>query len=235
MRIRCLNHAEYHGRAYLPEWAAGAGHDWAATFVPGAPALPVLESFDALVIMGGPMSIWEQARHPWLAGEKRFLESVLAADKPVVGVCLGAQMLAEIFGASVYPGQHKEIGWFPLEISPEARRTWVGDALPGSLMTFFWHGDSFDLPHSATRLAHNSAFPNQGFVCGRAIALQFHLEVTPEWVRHLATRDAAELVTAPYIQAAESILGQPPRVYRDNNALMDRLLSHWLWPDRASG
>ena len=227
MRIRCLQHVDYRDRAYLPEWAAAAGVEWQASLVP-RDGLPAAGEFDALVIMGGPMSVWQERAHPWLAEEKRLLAQLLDAHTPVLGICLGAQLLAEVLGARVYPGEHKEIGWFPVQTFAQGRDTGPGAVLPDDFETFFWHGDSFDLPPTATRIASSAAFPNQAFACDRAIGLQFHLEVTPEWVRRLAERDAHELVTAPFIQPAATILSRPASTYADNNALMSRLLAHWL-------
>ncbi len=99
MRIHCLQHVPWHGRAFIPLWAAAAGHDWQVTLVPEAERLPAPESFDALIIMGGPMSLREQAKYPWLVAEQRLLEDVLRRGQPFLGICLGAQMLAAVHGA----------------------------------------------------------------------------------------------------------------------------------------
>ena len=233
MRIHCLQHVEYRDRAYLPEWAAATGVDWNAVVVPEE-GLPAPGDFDALVIMGGPMSVWQEPVHPWLALEKRLLRQVLEADKPVLGICLGAQLLAEVLGGRVYPGEHKEIGWFEARATTESDATVLAGVLPDAFETFFWHGDTFDLPQGATPVAASAAFPNQAFCYGRAVGLQFHLEVTPQWVRRLAERDADELVPAPFIQPASEILGRPDTAYTTNNALMSRLLARLLGSDPGS-
>ena len=133
-----------------------------------------------------------------------------------------------MLGARIYRGPHKEIGWFPVESTAESRDTWLGDVLPDRFETFLWHGDTYDLPQGAVRIARSRAFENQGFSWNQALALQFHLEVHRDWVSRLAQRDAHELVPASYVQAAESILGRPDALYRQNNALMDSLLQRWL-------
>ena len=228
MKIHCLQHIAYSGRAYLPEWAARMGHSWEATLIPETGKLPRVDDFDALIVVGGPMSVWQDKLFPWLTSEKRFLEQVVGLGIPVLGICLGAQLLAELLGGKAYKGAHKEIGWYPAEATDNGRDTWLGDALPDRFETFFWHGDTFDLPHGAIRIARSAAFDNAGFIWRQTIGLQFHLEVTQEWVRKLAARDVHELVAALHIQTAEEILGKDEPVFRDNNALMDALLERWL-------
>lgn len=228
VRIQCFHHIPWEGRAFLPEWAAKTGHEWQATLVPEAERLPDPASFDALVIMGGPMSLRDQNRHPWLKAEKNHLERVLNLGKPFTGICLGAQMLAELYGGQVRMGRQSEIGWYPLLLADERRETWVGDSLPEGLKTFFWHDDVFETPREATRIAGTAASRDQAFVLGSSLALQFHLEVTPEWAAHLARRDADQLVPGRSTQSASDILGQPPGLYEQNNAAMESLLGRWL-------
>ena len=228
MRIHCLQHTESKARTYLPAWAARHGHAWQCTIVPRAHRLPALSDLDCLVVMGGPMRVSDDTRHAWLAEEKRFLEQVIDAGRPLLGICLGAQLLAEVLGARVYPGRHKEIGWFPVDTTSDSRESWVGDVLPPSFETFLWHGDTFEIPAGATHIARSAAFENQGFIWNRTLALQFHLEVSPDWVAMLAERDGHELQAADYVQPAEAILGRPGDLYRHNNSLMQRLLNTWL-------
>ena len=115
-----------------------------------------------------------------------------------------------------------------METTPEGRDALGGKTLPERFETFLWHGDTFDLPDGALRIARSDAFENQGFMWNRTLALQFHLEVRPAWVAMLANRDAHELVEATYVQSAPTVLGKPERLYRYNNALMDGLLQRWL-------
>jgi GMP synthase-like glutamine amidotransferase len=234
MKIHCLQHTANHGHTYLPEWAASHGHQWVSSIVPET-GLPDPAQVDCLVVLGGPMSAWDEATHPWLRREKRFLQDFVAGGKPLLGVCLGAQLLAEVLGARTFPGRHKEIGWFRAEAPPESRRTWLGAVLPERFETFFWHGDSFEIPPGAVRIASSQAFPNQGFVYRQVLALQFHLEVKPEWVRFLARRDAHELIGQGFVQDAETVLGKPEALYRENNRLLDRLLQRWLAEPVGSG
>lgn len=174
------------------------------------------------------MSAWDDARHPWLTEEKRLIEGVLRAGKPVLGICLGAQLLADVLGARTYPGPHMEAGWCEVQATAEARRHPVADSLPERFDTFLWHGDTFDLPAGALRIARSAAFDNQGFLSGRALALQFHLEIRPDWVQRLVARDADQLIEGPFSQTAASVLSRAPAIYQLNNALMDRLLDRWF-------
>lgn len=228
MNIHCLVHSELPGDTLLPEWAALRGHAWHRTLVPRAARLPQPAEADCLVVLGGPMSAWEEQRFPWLRDEKRLIERFLRADRPVIGICLGAQLLAAVLGARTYAGPHQEIGWFAVESTAEFRASTLGTLLPERFETFLWHGDSFELPRGALRIGRSAAFENQGFVHGRALALQFHLEVRPAWVRALAERDGEQLIAADHVQPAGTILAKTYRLYRRSNALMDRLLTSWL-------
>lgn len=228
MKIHCLLHTENPGHTFFPEWAALHDHAWQSTVVPAVPVLPSPQDTDCVIVLGGPMSAWEDQRYPWLRQEKQFVEAFIETGKPLLGVCLGAQILADVLGARTYPGPHKEIGWHSAEAAPEGRETWVGDLLPDRFETFFWHGDTFELPDGAVRIAGSAAFRNQGFVWNQVLALQFHLEVKPEWVQMLVRRDAQELRPAAYVQSAETVLSKPGTLYRQNNLLMSRLLNHWL-------
>jgi GMP synthase (glutamine-hydrolysing) len=228
MNIHCLQHTENPGHTYLPEWAAAHGHFWQSSIVPLVPGLPDPRDPDCLVVLGGPMSAWEDRRYAWLSDEKRFIEAFIGTGKPLLGVCLGAQILADVLGAGTYQGPHKEIGWHLAETAPESRDTWVGDTLPARFETFFWHADTFDLPDGAVRVASSTAFLNQGFLWNQVLALQFHLEVKPAWVQMLVQRDARELRGGAYVQSAETVLARPDIVYRENNLLMNRVLTRWL-------
>jgi GMP synthase (glutamine-hydrolysing) len=228
MKIHCLLHTENPGDTFFPEWAALHEHGWESSIVPLVPDLPHPQEVDCLLVLGGPMSAWEDQRYPWLRREKRYIEAFIDTGKPLLGVCLGAQILADVLGARTYPGPHQEIGWHCAEATPEGRDTWLGDLLPARFETFFWHGDTFELPDSSVRIASSAAFPNQGFVWNQVLGLQFHLEVKPEWVQMLVRRDAEQLRPAAYVQTANTVLSKPESLYRENNILMNGLLNRWL-------
>jgi GMP synthase (glutamine-hydrolysing) len=146
--------------------------------------LPDIQAYSHVVIMGGPMAVYEMDRTPYLHAEARLIEQAVKANKHVLGVCLGAQMLAHVLGARVYPGRMKEIGWYDVTLTEEGMHdpSMAELAVPGKnvAQVFQWHGDTFDLPEGAARLASSNLFPNQAFrYSDRVYALQFHIEVTP--------------------------------------------------------
>ena len=155
-------------------------------------SLPAIDPYTHLIILGGPMAVYED-RTPYLRDEARCIEKAVIAGKHVLGVCLGAQMLAHVLGSRVYPGTAKEIGWYEVALTEEGMR----DACMAELavenkrnaQVFQWHGDTFDLPRGALRLASSDLFPNQAFrYTDNVYALQFHIEVTPGivtgWLRN---------------------------------------------------
>jgi GMP synthase-like glutamine amidotransferase len=149
--------------------------------------LPDRREFDAVVAMGGPMSANDDAELPWLGDEKRFIAEAVRDGMPYWGVCLGVQLLAASLGARVYAGPKPEVGVLPVELTEAAARDTVFAGLPQTLLTLQWHGDTFDLPDGAVRLARSHAYENQAFRFGRAAyGVQFHVEVTDELTREWA-------------------------------------------------
>ncbi len=148
--------------------------------------LPAWRAFDAIVAMGGPMSVNDDAELPWLAGEKRAIGEAVRAGKPYWGVCLGVQLLAASLGARVYPGSEPEVGLLPVDLTDDGRADRVFGPVQRDLVTLQWHGDTFDLPDGAVRLASSPAYANQAFRFERAYGVQFHLEVSAEMAREWA-------------------------------------------------
>jgi GMP synthase (glutamine-hydrolysing) len=140
--------------------------------------LPDRRDFDAIVAMGGPMSATEDGELPWLAAEKRLIAEAVRAEQPFFGVCLGVQLLAASLGARVYPGPEPEVGLLPVTLTDTAGSDPVFAGLPRELVTLQWHGDTFDLPEHAVRLASSPAYQNQAFRYRRGYGVQFHLEVS---------------------------------------------------------
>jgi GMP synthase-like glutamine amidotransferase len=144
------------------------------------------DGFDAVIAMGGPMSVNDEDEHPWLRDEKRLVAEAVRAGVPFWGVCLGVQLLASSLGARVYPGPEPEVGLLPVEVTAEGRADPVFAAAPAGLVTLQWHGDTFELPDGAVLLASSPAYPNQAFRLNAAYGVQFHLEVTPAMARDWA-------------------------------------------------
>jgi GMP synthase-like glutamine amidotransferase len=208
----------------MEAWLATAGFEVGCTRLFAGEALPSPDAVDLLVIMGGPMSVNDEAEFPWLVEEKAFIRRVVDAGTPVLGVCLGAQLIAGVLGARVYPNGEKEIGWFPVQgVSADD----TAFQFPSSIEVFHWHGETFDLPEGAVRLAGSTACENQAFQVGRSvIGLQFHLETTPESAAALAANCRDELVPGSYIETEEEILAAGPGIYAAINALAADLLSY---------
>jgi GMP synthase (glutamine-hydrolysing) len=190
--------------------------------------LPPLSQVTHLIVLGGPMGVHDDQRFPWLKEEKRFIREVIDAGKSVLGVCLGAQLIAAALGAAVYKNPFPEIGWFPIHKSREASSDAAAAFLPSSLDVLHWHGDTFDLPHGARCLAHSEACRHQGFYLNRRIVgLQFHLETTPESLGALIASCSEEIVDGPYIQSATDMRAVPDR-FAPNQDVMRALLEQWF-------
>ncbi len=224
MRAHYLQHVPFEGLGSIEPWLRAAGYEITSTRLFESADLPDVSEVDFIIAMGGPMSVNDEREFPWLADEKRFIARCIAAGKPVLGVCLGAQLIASALGAKVYRNAEREIGWLPIEAAAG-----VGDAFrfPPSVDVFHWHGETFDLPDGAVRLASSAGCRNQAFQVGRAaIGLQFHLETTPESARQIVDHCGDELVDARYVQSEQQILAAPPQRYAAINSLMADVLSY---------
>ncbi len=226
MNIHILQHVPFEGPGSIEEWALTNGHTISTSRFYTQEQFPSLQRFDMLVVMGGPMSVHDEHLYSWLKGEKWFIKQVIEAGKPVLGICLGAQLIAEVLGGEVVPGEVKEIGWFPIEQDKAFSQHPLGQLLPQQMTVFHWHGETFTLPQGAQRIASSKVCENQGFIYGdRVIALQFHLEVTPFSVQSIVEHCANELVEAPYIQRTEEILDNAAH-YRDSNRFLADILEY---------
>ncbi len=222
MRAHYLQHVPFEGLGSIATWLQAAGYEITCTRFYESTILPRIEEIDLLIVMGGPMSVKDEQQHPWLADEKKFIKESVEAGKPTLGICLGAQLIAETMGGKVFANAEKEIGWFPV------RATASKDALfkfPEQTEVFHWHGETFSLPPQAFAIAESDACKNQAFQIGRhVIGLQFHLEMTPDSVREIVSHCADELVTGAYIQTESDILSAAPARYQSVNALMNDIL-----------
>lgn len=227
MRIHWLQHVPFEGLGSISRWADRNGCLVAGSRLFAGDALPPISTFDLLVVMGGPMSVNDDMAHPWLKDEKRFITRAMDAGKMVLGICLGAQLIASTAGARIYPNDRKEIGWFPVERTEAARQTAVGCTLAKRAEVFHWHGETFTLPHGAVHLARSRAFDHQAFALGdRIVGLQYHLETTLQSAKALIDHCRHELVDAPFVQTESEIRSRPDR-FPLLNAEMKRLLDYF--------
>jgi GMP synthase - Glutamine amidotransferase domain len=236
MRLLLLKHFSFDDASVLLTWAKDRGCPAEVFEPPSGQPFPPVGSFDLLVVLGGPMSVTEEDRHPWLIREKAFLKEAIRSGKRVLGICLGAQMLAEALGGRVYRLGEKEIGWHPVRRT-EARHPLLA-GLPEMFWTFHWHGDTFDLPEGAVHLASSGACRHQAFAWGdRLLGLQFHLETTPACMKAMTEAWAGELVPGRWIESAGAMLAKTARC-ADSAAYLRRILDRMLEAhagERAAG
>ncbi len=208
MRLHYIQHVEFEGLANIQPWAEENGWKISATHLYRGEKLPAPDDLDWLIVMGGPMNVYEEREYPWLASEKIFIRSAIEKNKIVLGICLGAQLIACVSGAKVFPNKYKEIGWFPVDLLQGAADSPPFRHFPNTFMAFHWHGDTFDLPPEATMLASSEACSAQAFSLnrGRVVGLQFHLESSQESVQGLIQNCSDELVEGEYIQRPDDIL-----------------------------
>jgi GMP synthase (glutamine-hydrolysing) len=224
MRLHVLQHEE-EGPGEIASWANRRGLDIAFTHFDRNDQEPELSDIRLLAVMGGSPNIYQYRLHPWLRREKAFLDKAIRAGCPVIGVCLGAQLLADRLGAKVYQASDHEVGWHPIRFKNRNHPD-VPPGLPESMTVLHWHGDTFDLPYGATRFAETDLCPNQGFVFGNKIlALQFHLEAGPaEIPAFVADHPRRE---GPWIQTPEQVLAGADHVIQTRPILfgmLDRLV-----------
>jgi GMP synthase-like glutamine amidotransferase len=223
MRAHYLQHVPFEGLGSIEPWLKSNGYALSSTPFFATTRLPDPQSIDLLIVMGGPMSVNDDDEFPWLDLEKQFIREVIALDKPVLGICLGAQLIASAMGANVFPNRVKEIGWFPVHAVASADPSVF--RFPASQTVFHWHGDTFEWPPHAVPLASSEGCEHQAFQLGqRVIGLQFHLETTPEAARDLVAHCRHELVPARYVQTEADILSAPSNHYQSINDLMSRIL-----------
>lgn len=224
MKIHYIQHVPFETIGCIAEWCDKQQHTVTGTHVYQQETFPSADQFDWLIVMGGPMSTGDEQQHPWLVAEKQCIAQAIAQGKVVLGICLGAQLIAEVLSARVYPNPQKEIGWFPITFHVAAHQSPLFDFVPATLDVFHWHGDTFDLPTGAVHLASSAACPNQAFVYQeRVIGLQFHLEMTGEGIQAIVAHGADELNPAPYIQSTTEILAQNEKIAATNNIMFELL------------
>ncbi len=231
MRFQCLQHVPFEGPGIIADWMSRQGHvlEEVRLYAGEHPRNPA--ELDGAVIMGGPMNVYQESRYPWLQMEKSFLDSMLHSGKYLIGICLGAQLLANVLGAEVYPNSKKEIGWFPINKTQTALQHPLLRDIPDTITVYHWHGDTFDLPEHAIHLFENNVCSHQGFLFGnRVIGLQCHLEITPAGVRSITTHCEEELHANEgneYIQSAD-IMMEENRFYNSMHQVLESLLDAWL-------
>jgi GMP synthase-like glutamine amidotransferase len=225
MRIHVFQHVPYEDAAFIAEWASNRGHDLSVTRFFEQPAFPSPGDFDWLVILGGPMGAMDDEAFPWLADERACIRQAIDAGKTVLGICLGAQIIAAVLGARVFRNAFREIGWYPVTFTMEGRRNGLFNSFPPIQQVFHWHSDTFELPEGATLIARSDASKNQAFVYGeRVVGIQFHCELSADSVRLLIENCGNQIDNTPWVQRAEELLRHVDMVPR-LNAFMESFLN----------
>ncbi|WOO41204.1 type 1 glutamine amidotransferase [Rubellicoccus peritrichatus] len=225
MRAHYFQHVPFEGLGSIEPWLESKGYEITKTQFFDTANIPELKAIDLLIVMGGPMSINDGQEYPWLIEEKAFIRRAVEAGKPVLGICLGAQLIAGSLGSRVYQNNEKEIGWFPIQdITSNDESVFH---FPASVEVFHWHGETFDLPPGAVRIAESEGCKNQAFQIGKSvIGLQFHLETTPKSADAIVSHCRDELTPAKYIQSESVILATPTQKYQTINGVMAEVLSY---------
>ncbi|QYY34554.1 type 1 glutamine amidotransferase [Ruficoccus sp. ZRK36] len=226
MKVQVLQHVPFEWIGSMEPWLRERGAEITTARLYEAVELPDPASLDLVIAMGGPMSVNDEAEHPWLVPEKAFLREVIKRGVPTIGVCLGGQLIANAHGAAVTKNPHTEIGWFPVEAMPAPKGTFT---FPFKKAVYHWHGETFGLPEGASLLASSKGCRNQAFQMGtNVIGMQFHLETTPETAALLIENCGNEIVPGPYVQSAEEMLAATPEQYASINALSGKILDYVL-------
>jgi GMP synthase-like glutamine amidotransferase len=225
MRLHFLQHVPFEDLGIIATWAEEKNILVSRTAFYLNEELPVVDSFDLLVVMGGPMGVHDEDKYGWLKTEKEFIKESIHKKKVVLGICLGAQLIAGVLGAKVYKNPAREIGWFSVRKNTKSESKDTG-LFPDEFYAFHWHGDTFDIPEGSIPIGESGACKNQGFIYKkRVIALQFHLESTQAGIENLIKNCADELVSAPFIQQAEKIRGGY-KFIPESNRLMYKTLDY---------
>lgn len=232
LRIHALFHTDYADLSFIKQWARAHNHPITVSRSYDNDNLPALDSFDWLIVMGGPMSVHDENKYSWLIKEKRLIKQAVDAGKTVIGICLGAQIIAHCLGAEVKPSGVKEIGWLPMQLTEAGQAHPLLQDLPKDFTVFHWRGEGFDCPKGASIIAKTQAWANQGFIYQTpehkargtwVLAWQCHFEVTkeslPKMVSNGNTAIQSGLKDYPEtVQAPDEILALGDKYIEENNA-----------------
>ncbi len=232
MKVHYLQHVPFEGLGYIEMWLKENHHEISATrFYEPDYQLPALEEIDALIIMGGPMSVYDNHPYSWLDKEKSFIKNCIQAGKKVLGICLGAQLIAVCLGAQVHRATYKEIGWYPVSPAKDAKKlAWFFNLFQDNPTVFHWHGDQFTIPEpDSLDLLQSEANSNQAFIYkDHVLGLQFHLETNATDILRIIENCANDLDGSKYVQTQEFVIQQALPNTVKTNKIAEQLLNHFL-------
>lgn len=225
MHIHYLQHIPYEDLGMMLAWAQEKGMTITKTGMFQYETLPGTHDYDWLIILGGPMNIYQENDYPWLIQEKKYIHESIRQGKRVLGICLGAQLIADCLGAKTVKAPHKEIGWYPVKFVQPQLSFGEGQELMG----FHWHQDMFNIPAGAKLIACSRACPHQGFTYndGQIIGLQFHMELTQKGIQQLLHHGQEDLDSSRFVQTKKVIIQQMHHL-QSNHQHMRNLLDHML-------
>ncbi len=224
--VYILRHIDIEGPGYLKQVLERHGIPWQLVKIDQGEAVPAsIEAMGALVLLGGPMSVNDEL--PWIPRELALIRQAADSGLPVLGHCLGGQLISKALGGAVGPNAVKEIGWFEVECLAPSRYP----SLPPRFPAFHWHGETFSLPAGASPLFRSEYCAQQGFALGPILALQFHLEVLPAMIPRWCARYRQELeenAAVPSVQSSEEMQRRAPEAMRLLNPVADIIYEKWL-------
>ena len=230
MNIHILQHVPFEDTGSIEYWINKNSYKKSYTRLYADEAFPAMDSFDFLIILGGPMGTYEEDKHSWLVREKEFISQAVKSEKKILGICLGSQLLADVLGGRVYKNDEKEIGWFPVKLTSQGRKNILFDVIEDVIEVFHWHGDTFTLPENSIHLLESSTCRNQAFLYkSNVLALQFHFEATSDSIVSMLENDSEDLdISSDFVQNTAEILNNIYYSKRANEilfTLLDRFLN----------
>lgn len=226
MHIHYIQHEKFEDLGCIRTWLQASTHTISHTHIYENELLPKAEGIDFLIILGGSMGANDDAIFAWMTPEKILIKNCIEQNKKVLGICLGAQLVASVLGAKVYPNAHKEIGWFDINLTENAKKSVIFSNIPENFTTMHWHGDTFDLPQNATLIASSQATQNQAFTYNHEyiVGLQFHPEMTQEAINGMFD-ETGQLQTDVYVQSNVEIASKY-HLCEQNNEYMNKILKN---------
>ena len=223
MNVHILQHVAFEEIGSIDAWLTQRNANVSYTRFHESTELPSLSEINLVIIMGGPMSVHDEVEFPWLVEEKSFLREALRAGIPMLGICLGAQLLASALGAEVYTNSQKEIGWFDISNVQNSNVF----QFPDTVTVFHWHGETFNLPEGAVQLARSAACEQQAFQFNdNVIGLQFHLETTPDSINSMIQHCYSDIITNKFIQTVPVIKSAKSDCFDKINTLIFTILNY---------
>lgn len=222
MNLHAIQHVPFETVGSIEEWAKMHGYTLSITKMFDGDPLPALHAVDGLIVMGGPMGAYDDHLYSWLSQEKMYIQSAVREKKKILGVCLGAQLIAAVLGAVVHKNLYKEIGWFPVRPTDDGKKVFSSF---NEQIVFHWHGDTFEIPHSAQRLFESDGCKNQAFLYNNhVLGLQFHLELTANELDDLIQHCQNELIADKYIQMETQLKSLHTNYFLENKRALFSLL-----------